>query len=51
MPIFEIFLSEKAARYIFCIVFHEDLKNVNFFQNWIMPIDAQAWPALPAQLC
>ena len=26
-------------------------QNCNFFKNRIMPIDAQAWPALPAQLC
>ena len=32
VPTFKIFLSEQAGRYIFCTVFHEDLKNVNFFK-------------------
>ena len=28
VPTFEIFFSEQAGGYIFCIVFHEDLKNI-----------------------
>ena len=34
------FMSEQAGRYIFCTVFHEDLKNVNFFK-------IRSWPSTP----
>ena len=32
VPTFKIFLSEQAGGYIFCTVFHKDLKNVNLFK-------------------
>ena len=42
----------RGARYItdfdgwliFCTIFHEDSKNIYFFQNWTHLIDAQALP-------
>ena len=32
VPTSKIFLSEQAGGYIFCTVFHKDLKNVNLFK-------------------
>ena len=37
VPTFKIFLSEQAGEYIFCTVFHEDLKNVTFFKIRLRP--------------
>ena len=32
VPTFKKFLSDWAGRYIFCIIFHEDFKNIIFFK-------------------
>ena len=49
VPTFKSFLSDRAGRFTFCSIFHEDPKNKKFVQDWTYTVHAPALPGLSAK--